>query len=99
MANELQSTWNDPSATLYSVLINATGSVWNTSTSAVETPADANWTNDALAMTRQGTAIKFWYVDTPGSLPAGTYSFVTFRQDGGTPAVTDTMVGTGEITA
>lgn len=93
MANELGINY-PTGATLYVLLFDAVGRVYNGST--FETPASANWANYDLAMSEAATATGIYRATMP-TVAAGVYSFVVRKQAGGSPAVADTTVGVGSI--
>jgi len=94
MANEL--TLSYPSGvTLYAVLLNAVGQIYNTVGAAFEAPAAANWTDYDIAMAEaETTGI---YRGTMPAVAAGRYSYYVRLRAGGAPATTDLTVGTGTI--
>lgn len=88
MANELQAQ-NTSGKTVYAVVLNATGSVWNGT--AFVTPASANWATYAIALAEVGgTGL---YEGNFPAVAAGVYSVIAFQQVGGTPAVSDINLG------
>jgi hypothetical protein len=93
MANEL--IINYPTgATLYALLFDATGQVWNGS--AFAAPASGSWTSYDIAMTEVATATGVYRASMPAAA-AGTYTFVVRKQAGGSPDVADIAVGPGII--
>jgi hypothetical protein len=86
MANEITFSYT-LSLTLYAIVINANGQVWNTSTSAFEAPNAANWTHYKIALT--DTAATGLYLANFPALTAGNYAVAVYKQAGGTAAVTD----------
>ncbi len=93
MANEL--VINYPTgATLYAMLFDATGQVWNGSTFAA--PGSASWTDYDIAMTEAATATGIYRASMP-AVAAGVYSFVVRKQAGASPAVGDITAGSGRI--
>lgn len=93
MSKELQINY-PTGATLYALLFNSVGQVWNGS--SFETFADANLGNYDLALTEQGTASGFYAGDMP-AVSAGVYGFAVRLRVGGSPAVSDPTVGAGTI--
>ncbi len=93
MANELIINHSSGS-TLYALLFDATGNVWNGSSFAA--PASASWTDYDIAMTEVATATGIYRASRPAAA-AGVYGWVVRKQAGGPPAVTDIAVGSGEI--
>lgn len=93
MANEL--IINYPTgATLYALLFDGTGQVWNGSSFVV--PASADWLNYDIAMSEVATATGI-YRGTMPAAAAGVYGWTVRKQAGGTPAVADIAVGVGTI--
>lgn len=80
--------------TVYFLLRNATGSIWNGA--AFEAYVTANYTTYDIAGVEQGTASGY-YVGTMPAASAGVYYSVAKEQIGGAPAETDITVGTGSI--
>ncbi len=77
--------------TLYGVLLNSSGLVWNGATFVALATAD--WTTYALTLTEQSTTGIYL-----GNLPAGVVqdgqTFLAYQRLGGSPAPTDTCGGT-----
>lgn len=91
MANEI--TYHsaaDSGNTVYAMLENTVGQVWNGST--FEAPASGNWGNYDIPMTEAATSTGIFRADMPGA-SAGTYSYTIRLQAGGSPAVTDAVLG------
>ena len=84
------------SGTAYTVLMNQAGQLYNAATPGFEAEADADWTATkyCLAMTRQGTS-QIYLGSMPASMAAGRYSYVTFQEAGGSPALTDAIIAQG----
>lgn len=93
MANEVQVNYA-AGATVYFLVRNATGSIWNGS--AFEAYVTANYTTYDVAMTQQGTASGFYAGNFPSTISPGVYSIVAKNQVGGTPAETDPTVAVGD---
>lgn len=91
MANELQA-YTTTGLTVYSVLLNSVGQVWNGSTFV--TINSANWTDYDIAMTEATAGI---YLGDMPAAAAGGYAYVAYEQAGASPAVTDTTPGDGYI--
>lgn len=80
---------------LYFRIFNSTGQVWNTSgTPAFETWADPNVTDYDIALTGTGGS---FYQGTFPQLDDGMYSVVAYLRAGGTPAVGDGVISSGEM--
>src|SRR5574343_433077 len=93
MANELV-IHHPTGATLYALLFDATGQIYNGSTFGA--PSSASWTDYDIAMSEAATATGIYRADMP-AVAAGAYGWVVRRQAGGSPAVTDITVGAGSI--
>jgi len=93
MANELQTDYIT-GRTVYFLLRNSTGSVWNGA--AFETYVTANYTTYDIAATEQGTASGYFQGNMP-SLDPGIYYITAKERAGGAPAETDITVGTGVV--
>jgi hypothetical protein len=93
MANELLINY-PTGATLYALLFDATGQVWNGS--AFVAPGSAAWTDYDIAMSEVATATGLYRASMPAAA-AGVYGWTVRKQAGGAPAVGDIAVGAGEI--
>ena len=93
MANELV-IHHPTGATLYALLFDATGQIYNGSTFGA--PSSASWTGYGIAMSEAATATGIYRADMP-AVAAGAYGWVVRKQAGGSPAVSDIAVGAGSI--
>jgi len=93
MANELV-IHHPTGATLYALLFDATGQIYNGSTFGA--PSSASWTDYGIAMSEAATATGIYRADMP-AVAAGAYGWVVRKQAGGSPAVGDIAVGAGSI--
>ncbi len=91
MANELQA-FLPTGKTLYAVLLNAIGQVWDGS--QFEAIASGTWTDNDIALTEATAGI---YLANMPAVGAGSYSYIVYEQAGASPAVTDALVGMGSI--
>lgn len=91
MANELQA-FLPTGKTLYAVLLNAIGQVWDGS--QFEAIASGTWTDNDIALTEATAGI---YLANMPAVGAGSYSYLVYEQAGASPAVTDALVGMGSI--
>lgn len=92
MANELLISY-PTGATLYALLFDSTGNVWNGS--SFDAPGSANWLDYDIAMSEvAGTGI---YRASMPAAAAGVYGWTLRKQAGASPAVGDIAVGAGEI--
>lgn len=92
MANELQTDYL-AGKTVYFLLRNATGSIWNGS--SFESYNSGNYANYPITASEQGSSGYF-----VGSMPiivSGLYYLLAKERVGGSPAETDITVGTGQI--
>lgn len=91
MANEIQA-YIPTGKTLYAVLLNAVGTVWNGST--FEAVSAVNWANYDIALVEVTAGL---YRANMPAVVAGSYSAAIYQRIGATPATTDTLVGIGHI--
>lgn len=93
MAGEVQIAIPSVPTTAYFVVRNNVGQFWNTAgTPAFENYNAANWTDYDVALTQSGSSIH--YSGTfPSGISAGVYSLTAYVQAGGSPAITDSLVG------
>jgi hypothetical protein len=90
MADTIQIAHTASGVTLYAIIRDADGAVWNGSAFAAYVTANLG-TYD-VAMTEQGTASRYYTVAVP-ALAAGLYTVTAYQQAGGAPAETDAVVG------
>src|SRR5687768_4809399 len=93
MAKEIQAVWTS-GRTLYAQLLNATGSIWKTTTSTFVSYSTADYTDYDIALTEQGTASQIYMGDMPAAA-AGVYHLIARERAGASPAESDTIVGVG----
>ena len=82
--------------TAYAVINNASGQRWNGT--AFETFNGANWSNYVNALTEDrysGNGTGYYKAVFPSSILAGRYTFTFYQQLGGSPALGDTVIGSG----
>lgn len=96
MAGEIQVSYKT-GQTVYALVRNATGKVWNTQSGAFETYVTANYANYVVSLTEQGSASSYYAGNFPPSIVAGVYNVVAKQQVGGSAAETDPTVGSGDI--
>jgi hypothetical protein len=91
MANEIRLDYGSTGETLYMLVFNSSGSVWNGS--AFETIEADNWATYDIALTEQdGTGI-YWGSFPAGVSSSGRYDVSIYEQQGASPATTDYRVG------
>ena len=92
MANELSTFYPGDSATTYAVVRQTVSlQVWNTNTSALEDWSNANIAYYAIPLTSQGGDL---YTGTfPSTLAYGNYYIAYYLQAGGSPAISDIILG------
>lgn len=95
MANEIKLSYQS-GKTLYCILFNSTGQVWNTSTSLFEAYLTANVLNYVVSLAGLGSASSFYTGNFPSAIPAGTYDIIAKQQIGGSPAESDPTIGSGD---
>ena len=76
--------------TLYAHVENMLGQLWNGS--AFEAPVHGNWGDYDIAMTEQATSTGIFRGNMPAAA-AGAYCFIVRKQAGGSPAVSDIVLG------
>jgi len=98
MAGEIQVS-AEAGKTLYSLIRNAVGQVWNTSggTGAFEAYATPQYAEYDISLTEQGTASAYYTGTIPSAVPAGELSVVAKEQIGGSVAESDPDVANGTI--
>lgn len=93
--NEIQVAYQSGS-TLYVLIRNAAGSVYQTTTAGFVTYDAGNLSTYAIALTDDGGG--FYTADFPTAISApATYAVVAYVRAGGSPATDDTAVASGEI--
>lgn len=95
MASEIQVA-HLTAKTVYALVRNATGSVWQTTTSTFVAYATADLANYDIALTEQGTASAL-YAGTFPAAAAGTYSVTAYERAGGAPAEGDLLIAGGNV--
>lgn len=93
MAGELQVTY-DASKTVYVLIFDRTGQVWNGSSFVAYSTGD--YTSYDVALTELGTASGIYTGTFPAAIVAGVYSILAKNQAGGTPAQTDAVIAVGD---
>lgn len=91
MANELQA-YTTTGGTVYAVLLNSVGQIWNGS--AFVAINGANWTSYDIALTEATAGI---YLGAMPAVSAGGYAYIAYTQAGASPAITDTTAGNGYL--
>lgn len=100
MAGEIQISVGVTGWTVYVQIRNPLGLIWNTSgTPQFENYATANIADYDIVLVEQGTASKSYVGDFPSAIDASIfgapYLITVFRRIGGSPAETDSIIGTG----
>ncbi len=88
MANEIQATY-DSGSTLYALVFNAAGQVWQLTTNTFVAYVAANINNYDIVMPEIATASGQYRGTFDADIAAGVYSVVLFEQAGGSPVVAD----------
>lgn len=92
MSKELYQAWT-ASGTLYALIRNQSGEVYQTTTSTFVTWADADIANYAIAMVASG---RVHFGDFP-AVTAGVFDVFICLRAGGSPAITDAFISQGQI--
>lgn len=95
MASELRYRHSVTGLTVYALLRNASGQVWNTDSAAFETQVNANWTDYDISLA-ESPASGYYYVGNMPAAAAGDYTFDVYSQAGGSPAITDAKIAQAE---
>lgn len=95
MSNELQGSYVH-GATVYALVRNTVGQIWNTTTGLFETYTTANYSGYAITATEQGTASAYYLANMPAA-PAGSINALFKAQVGASPAETDSTVDVGSL--
>ncbi len=91
MAGELQISFRS-GATIYFLIRDRNGLIWQTTTNTFVTYATANLGNYDVGGTEQSTSA--FYIGTfPSQIPPGTYGIIAKSQTGGSPSETDATIG------
>lgn len=93
MSNELQTDYL-AGKTVYFLLRNSVGQIWNGANFVAYATAD--YANYDIAAVEQGTASGYYVADFP-SIAAGVYYSVAKERAGGVPVETDISIGWGNI--
>jgi hypothetical protein len=93
MAREIQLDAGRSGLTLYALIIDAGGQIWNGA--ELELPDASHWATYPVAMPEQSTT-GIYMANMPAA-PNGFYSISVRRQNGGSPASTDPVYGAGTV--
>lgn len=96
MAGEIQANYA-AGKTLYALIRNRNGQIWDTGDSAFEAYVTASYAAYAISLSQQGTASGFYVGSFPAAITAGVYSIVTKEQIGGAVAESDPTVAVGDL--
>jgi hypothetical protein len=94
MASELHIPYGIAGQTVYAIVRDLSGDVWNGS--AFETYAAGNFATYDVAATEQGSS-GFYVASFPGSISAGVYNVTARDRSGGTPAESDPVIAQGSL--
>jgi len=99
MSNEILLSYINGQTTYALVFNAASGTIWNTSGSigAFEAYATANYGVYAISLTALGISSPFFEGNFPSAIPPGLYSIVGKVQVGGSPAETDSTIGSQDF--
>lgn len=96
MADQIQAVWVETGDTLYALVRNSAGQIWQTTTTTFVNYVTANLANYAISLTEQGTASRYYTANFPAAVE-GTYAVVVYKQLGGSPAETDLLTDSGNV--
>lgn len=96
MAKEIQIAYTSTAVTMYAIVRNSTGSVWDTTGSSFVAYATADITKYDIALSEQGTASRYYAGDMP-ALSAGVYNVAVYQRAGASPDENDTLAGVAQI--
>jgi hypothetical protein len=94
MADEIQVA-HVPGVTVYALVREDDGSVWNGSAFVVYDSSDLS--TYAIALTEQGPGSGYYTANFPASAAPGSYNTAAFEQAGGAPAEGDLLAATGNV--
>lgn len=96
MANELR-TIDTSGKTVYAVITNTAGQIWNAATPAFETITLANWANYGVTLAEQATCGIYFGTFPAGIATQGRFSVYMYEQKAGAAVPADTVIATGPI--
>lgn len=97
MAGEIQLAYGVSGRTLYALVRNSVGEVWQTTTNTFVAYATADLANYDIPLAEQGAASGYYAGDFPAAIAAGVYAVAVMDRAGVTPAETDEVVGSGSL--
>lgn len=96
MPEQIQVQYSTSAVTLYAIIRNSAGQVWNGT--SFGTYATASLATYPIVLTEQGTASRYYAVNFPTAITtAGRYAFAIFQKLGGSYAETDTVISGGSL--
>ena len=96
MSGIIELTAATPGSTDYATIHNASGQYWNGT--SFETFNGANWSNYVTALTEDrysSNGTGYYKATFPLTIVAGRYTFTFYQQNGGSPAIGDSVIGSG----
>lgn len=96
MAGELQTSFQ-AARTVYFLIRNAIGQIWNTSSSSMVSYATASYSSFTISGVEQGTASGYYIGTFPATIVPGTYSVTAKQQTGGSVSETDPTIAVGNV--
>lgn len=100
MANEIQHVHDTTGSTLYAVVYNASGQIWDTTgTPAFETINVTKWQSGDFAISvDEDVASSYLYLgDFPAAITAGQYTVMVYQKLGGQHEPSDTLLGSAKV--
>lgn len=95
MANEITYRFTSTGSNLYAVVLNSQGGAYRQDTGVFETPAAARWTSAAYCITLTEASTTQIYRGNFPAVGLDAYQVLIFQRSGGSPATTDSQVGSG----
>ena len=97
MANEIQIRHTETGSSLYAVIRNSANQYWETTLPGFQTLSPGDWHDYEITLT-EFPAGGYTYVGTfPAAIGVGLYSVDIYEQAGGSPAITDQLIASGEM--
>ena len=93
MSEEIQIPLHTTGLTVYVLVRNYQGEVWDDANTEFTTYDNSNLDDYDLPLSLQ-TGSQYYTADMPSDILPGTYGIVAYLQDGGSPAADDEVLGT-----
>jgi len=97
VASDIKVNGQTTGQTLYAVVENGAGQIWNTAPPGFEAPMAANIASYAVAMTEEALPGRYRGNFPTGITLAGKYNVAVYQRAGATPVTTDPFVGASDV--